>query len=226
MPYLGKLTWKCISQDPHSGVSQRLCVTVGHFQSKRRARPFYGKGKARWCLSLLFFFVAYWQSFLWLFLSAGLPVFWLFLAYSWDFLRIFNWFIFISIIISSHLSVNKEKTPKDIKMRRLPGCSIRHLLPLSIKLISLLIIHVFHTLCLSVFCFQDNIFFFFFFFSLVCVCVLGFQTIRSAWRELQSICRWLYSQVIMIFLQTLPLAPVNGMKKFKSQVTCPVMQIS
>lgn len=67
-------------------------------------------------------------------------------------------------------------------MRRLLGCSIRHLLPLSIKLISLLIIHVFHTLCLLVFCFQDDI-------SLN----VDFKAIRTAWKEHQNICSWVFS---------------------------------
>lgn len=149
------LPWKAAhskkqSPGPHSWVSQSWCVFSGHFQSEKRAWHFCEKGKARWCLSFLFLFLLLINVKLSLLLRVSLPVFWLFLAYSWKFLRIFNWFFFI---ISYHLSVNMEKAPKDIKTRRLPVCSIRHLLPFSIKLIFLLITRFLYTL--PIFCFQD-----------------------------------------------------------------------
>lgn len=150
MPYLGKLlTQKSIPQDP-TPESPSADVQL-LYTSRARQEPdiFVGRAKPDGAF-LSFSFLLLINVELSLLLRVGLPVFWLFLAYSWDFLRIFNWFFFISIVISSHLSVNVEKTPKDEKMRRWPGCSIRHLLPFSIKLIFLLIT----CFSLPIFCFQ------------------------------------------------------------------------
>jgi len=100
-------------------------------------------------------------------------------------------------------------------MRRLLGCSIRHLLPLSIKLISLLIIHVFHTLCLSVFSFQDDISFY-----------VDLKAIATARGEHQMICRRVYSQG-KGGLPARPLLDIPlDIQKSKSPETCLVMQTS
>lgn len=180
MPYLWKLLvlthllLRTLSLgSPWAGV----CM-AGYFQSKG-VWPFCGEDKARWCLSLPFLLLVNLDSSsdsCWEQACQSFGHFLLIYGISSGFITVF----FISVIITSHLSVNKEKTPEDLKMRRLLGCSIRHLLPLSIKLISLLIIHVFHTLCLLVLCFQDD--------SLNA----DFKAIGTEWREHQNICSWVF----------------------------------
>lgn len=129
-PYLGKLlAWTCCFPGlSFWGLQALMCGWLGISRAKEESDLSVGRVKPDGAFLSFFLLLIKVDPSL-IAAGANLPVFWLFLAYSWDFLRFFDWFSFISIIVT----VNKIKTPKVIKMWRLLGCSIRHLLPFSVN---------------------------------------------------------------------------------------------